>query len=390
MRSVPIVAILLVLALGLDACAEAAAPLAGTAFTNWVQMRFVRIEPGEFVMGQGDAPPRTRDEWLQRDYDEAPAHRVRISKPFYLAIHEVTNAQYGQYDPRHRERWAGKGAGSQDTDPVTFVTWQQAVAYCDWLSKREGRPYRLPTEAEWEYACRAGTTTPWNTGERITAQQANLGLAKDGRSRQGVVAVGSYPANGWGLFDVHGNVAEWCSDWYGPYEPGLQCDPVGRSDGYGARRSRLELAAHRQPRRQSFHSLCEPFRPPARGRQPLHGVPRRLRGVAELEAAAGGRSSLSEGRKTARRPEARSRSHQTLFPRLQESRQGSHVAQGPVGTSLLLEPLHGGLARALTATSWRPGTQPLPSWAAKCPGRQPVAQETIVGIRSPPSSMSRM
>ncbi len=390
MRSVPIVAILLVLALGLDACAEAAAPLAGTAFTNWVQMRFVRIEPGEFVMGQGDAPPRTRDEWLQRDYDEAPAHRVRISKPFYLAIHEVTNAQYGQYDPRHRERWAGKGAGSQDTDPVTFVTWQQAVAYCDWLSKREGRPYRLPTEAEWEYACRAGTTTPWNTGERITAQQANLGLAKDGRSRQGVVAVGSYPANGWGLFDVHGNVAEWCSDWYGPYEPGLQCDPVGRSDGY----ARVVRGWSWQPTGSQDASRF------TRCANRSGHLPEDANRYTGFRVACGALPSSKP-------------LPAVVLPYQKDVKQHAAPKQGPDPTRPFFQDFKkAGKAPTLPKDLWGP----LYSWnhftaVCACPngdilaawyttiaesGREcaqaasRLAQETIVGIRSPPSSMSRM
>lgn len=190
--------------------------------TNSIGMKMVRIEPGEFLMGTGATPPASREEWLTCDGDEAPAHKVKISREFYLGVHEVTNAQYQQFDPSHK--------GTAD-EPVTFVTWLRAVDFCRWLSKKEGKQYRLPTEAEWEYACRAGTTTAYATGDTVTAEQANLGVSRDGK-RQGVVPVGSYPANAWGLHDMVGNVAEWCHDWYGPYAKDDQADPVGRTDGH--------------------------------------------------------------------------------------------------------------------------------------------------------------
>ncbi|HKB05704.1 MAG TPA: SUMF1/EgtB/PvdO family nonheme iron enzyme, partial [Gemmataceae bacterium] len=94
------------------------------------------------------------------------------------------------------------------------------------------KPYRLPTEAEWEYVCRAGTTTPFSTGDTLTAEQANIGKLKDGKPAATTVAVGSYKANPWGLHDMHGNVLEWCLDWHGPYDAADQTDPVGRADGY--------------------------------------------------------------------------------------------------------------------------------------------------------------
>jgi formylglycine-generating enzyme required for sulfatase activity len=193
-------------------------------------MAMVRIVPGAFTMGQGDAPPRSREEWLARDADEAPARRVTISRPFLLGACEVTNAQFERFDPGHA-RWRGRdGVSPGDDDPAVFVTWAQAAAFCDWLAAREGKPCRLPTEAEWEYACRAGTTTPYNTGDAIAAEQANLGLSPDGKPLKTVPA-GRYPSNAWGLHDMHGNVAEWCLDWYGPYEAGEAVDPVGRADG---------------------------------------------------------------------------------------------------------------------------------------------------------------
>jgi formylglycine-generating enzyme required for sulfatase activity len=201
-------------------------------FTNSLGMKLKRLEAGEFLMGQGTAPPRARQEWSERDGDEAPAHLAQISKPFYLGTHEVTNAQYERFDPRHR-KWRGRdGASKEDDEPVTFVTWQEATDFCKWLSKKEGKPYRLPTEAEWEYACRAGTKTLFSTGDRLLPEQANIGKTSDGKPLPRAVKVGSYRPNAWGLYDMHGNVAEWCLDWYGPYDPGKQTDPVGRADGH--------------------------------------------------------------------------------------------------------------------------------------------------------------
>src|SRR5262249_40147173 len=151
-------------------------------------------------------------------------------KGFSLGATEVTNAQYEKFDPEHRKLRGRSGTGKGDDDPVVFVTWHDAVAFCRWLSKKEGKTYRLPTEAEWEYACRAGTKTLYATGDTISASQANLGRSADGKPQR-VVKVGSYRPNAWGLYDMHGNVQEWCSDWYGPYEAGRQTDPVGRADG---------------------------------------------------------------------------------------------------------------------------------------------------------------
>ena len=199
---------------------------------NSIGMRFVTVAPGEFVMGDGAGPPKTPAEWEARDYDESPAHQVKISAGFLLGAHEVTNAQYERFDPAHKKFRGQDGVSQSDDEPVTFVTWSQAVAFCAWLSKIEGKPCRLPTEAEWEYACRAGTTTPFSTGASIDAGQANIGQTKDGKLRATTVPVGSFAANAWGLHDMHGNVLEWCLDWHGPYDAAAQTDPVGRADGY--------------------------------------------------------------------------------------------------------------------------------------------------------------
>src|SRR5205807_1278227 len=113
-------------------------------FQNSLGMKMVRIEPGEFLMGTGTEPPRERKDWETRDWDESPAHNVKISKAFYLGAFEVTNAQYEQFDPDHRKLRGKFGASRTDDEPVTHVTWQQAVDFCRWLWKKEGKPYRLP------------------------------------------------------------------------------------------------------------------------------------------------------------------------------------------------------------------------------------------------------
>ncbi len=250
--------------------------------TNSLGMKLVRVEPGTFTMGQ-DGPPledylrqkRFGEMWKdfdRADFDEQPAHPVTITRPFHMGVTEVTVAQFRQFDPG----FARNDPKSQpaDDDAASGVTWDRAVAFCEWLSMKEGRPYRLPTEAEWEYACRAGTTTPFHTGAtlpdghqkwfgddnyrgvyfppgpmpreydwRTTGTRAAalkqgqiIGLdhpAEESRAGgAGSLRVAKKTPNAWGLHDMHGNVAEWCSDWYGPYESGPQMAPLGRVDGY--------------------------------------------------------------------------------------------------------------------------------------------------------------
>ncbi|MHC4645324.1 MAG: SUMF1/EgtB/PvdO family nonheme iron enzyme, partial [Planctomycetota bacterium] len=186
-------------------------------FTNSVGMGMVRIEPGVFSMGSEDG-----------DFDEVPVHNVTITQPFYISKHEVTNAQYEQFDPDHA-LIDHRGFSHQPDEAVIFVSWQDANAFCDWLSQEEGLPYRLPTEAEWEYACRAGTTTKYNTGGTLPGEYENHQVETWGPYPV-PLHVGQTPPNPWGLYDTHGNVEEWCHDWYGPYETGSQIDPVGRVD----------------------------------------------------------------------------------------------------------------------------------------------------------------
>ncbi|HEY3837877.1 MAG TPA: SUMF1/EgtB/PvdO family nonheme iron enzyme [Bryobacteraceae bacterium] len=219
-----------------------AATLAVAQQTNSIGMQLVRIQPGEFTMGASETPlPKelAPKPYLQfGDFDEKPAHRVRITHAFLAGATEVTNAQYEQFDPAHRQLRGKLGFSRADDEAVVFVSWNDAVRFTAWLSKKEGRPYRLSTEAEWEYFARAGTTTPFHTGETLPSEfRKNVKIswfpdpAREKGDQTVVLNVGKTPPNPWGLYDVHGNVEEWCLDWYGPYNPEEQTDPVGRAAG---------------------------------------------------------------------------------------------------------------------------------------------------------------
>ena len=181
--------------------------------------------------------------------DEGPQHEVTISRPFYLGIHPVTQEQYqgvmganpSYFSPQGLGSYAigglGKYAKKLDTRsfPVEEASWNDAVTFCRKLSelpeeKRRGRVYRLPTEAEWEYACRGGahSSTPFYFGNSLSSAQANFGR-QVGRT----TTVGSYPANAFGLHDMHGNVCELCQDWYAVdyYANSPKKDPQDPSSG---------------------------------------------------------------------------------------------------------------------------------------------------------------
>ena len=217
------------------------------AVKSSVGMDLVLVRPGEFMMGAGRGEVarllerhKTDDsDWFN---DERPVHRVRITKPFYVAKHETTNAQFRQFAPGHRSRRFMGHDLDQGDQPAVWVSWQQAVAFCSWLSKREGRSYRLPTEAEWEYACRAGTQTPFHWGSTVGVRRLNYAdrstsfSGRDEGADDGFAAaarVGSYPPNPFGLHDMLGNVWEWCADRYGKgyYASSPQADPPGPSAG---------------------------------------------------------------------------------------------------------------------------------------------------------------
>jgi formylglycine-generating enzyme required for sulfatase activity len=205
---------------------------------------FVLIKGGTFTMG---SPARE----LDRLADEAQ-HRVTVSD-FYIAASEVTQREYAALMGNNPSEFAG------DNLPVENVTWFDAVRFCNARSAKEGltpaytisgenvrwnrnaNGYRLPTEAEWEYACRAETTTPFNIGSMITDREANFNNAYGyntdasgrvtGGYRQKPIAVNSFKPNNWGLFDMHGNVGEWCWDWYGDYGTATQTNPAGAATG---------------------------------------------------------------------------------------------------------------------------------------------------------------
>jgi len=152
---------------------------------------------------------------------EQPVHAVTITRPFWVGKYEVTQAEYQSVRGTNPSQFQGASYPNAPQRPVELVTWIDAMAYCSSLTATEaaagripaGYQYRLPTEAEWEYVCRAGTTTEWNTGQSLVCGQANifLFLCSFGGPTH---VVGSYPANPWGLFDTHGNVWEWCLDWW--------------------------------------------------------------------------------------------------------------------------------------------------------------------------------
>jgi len=208
---------------------------AADTFTNSIGIAFKRIEPGGFEMGfgrkqlSGNLVVR-KGHFKNGDFDERPAHRVTISKPFYMGVCEVTNAQYEMFDPEHKRFRGRAGFCVEDDEAVVFVSWHDAVHFCDWLSRKEHKPYRLPTEAEWEYACRAGTTTSFHAGD-VLPEGFVKGNIKTAAEEPVPLHVGQTAPNPWGLYDMHGNVEEWCYDWYGPYQGGHQVDPTGCVDG---------------------------------------------------------------------------------------------------------------------------------------------------------------
>jgi formylglycine-generating enzyme len=247
--------------------------------SNSIGMKLALIPAGEFMMG-GQEPAEELVKAFpaynrKADYfqDEYPRHRVRITKPFYLGRCEVTvgqfrrfvqdsgykteaekdgeggwgyNAATGKCEGRRPQyHWKNPGFPQTDEHPVLDVTWNDAVTFCAWLSRKEGKTYRLPTEAEWEYACRAGTTTRYSNGDDpdSLAKAADVADAKgrttfphvqdldipNSEGHRFTAPVGSFSPNKFGLCDMHGNVWEWCADWYGEdyYSRSPVDDPAG-------------------------------------------------------------------------------------------------------------------------------------------------------------------
>jgi formylglycine-generating enzyme required for sulfatase activity len=259
---------------------------------NLLGMKFVLVPSGEFMMGSDESPealasayPQYGRERFLALFDEAPVHKVRITRPFYLGQHEVTVGQFRRfvaasgyqpeseadgtggygynpdYDPAKSERgdafegrdpkysWRNPGFKQGDDHPVVNITWNDAVAMSQWLTEKEGRKYRLPTEAEWEYAARAGTRTRYYSGDdplsllkvaNVFAAETKAGwpqwkdfalVGYDGY--EFTAPVGSFAPNALGLYDMHGNAWEWVADWYDEnyYANSPVNDPSGPATG---------------------------------------------------------------------------------------------------------------------------------------------------------------
>ena len=186
---------------------------------NTIGAKMALIGPGSFLMGSTTGPG-----------DERPAHRVNLTKGFYMGVTEVTQEQWESVMPDNRSRY--KGADR----PVTNVTLDDCIEFCKLLTQKEraegklpeGAEYRLPTEAEWEYACRAGSETKYGFGDSETELGDYAWYSENSVRTQ---PVGTKKPNAWGLFDMHGNVWEWCSDWSGSYSAGETEDPTGAPAG---------------------------------------------------------------------------------------------------------------------------------------------------------------
>ena len=233
--------------------------------TNAIGMKLEFIKPGKYLMGS----PKEEEGRNNIEGWEGPQHEVEITKPFYMGVYPVTKGQFAQFvkdngyqtegekdkqggfgynaathkiegrDPKYS--WRNTGWEQTDDLPVVNVSWYDATAFCAWLSKKEGKTYELPTSAEWEYACRAGTTTRFWCGDADESLKGNANISDASLKEQcpslgAAVAwddvyaftspVGRFKANRWGLYDMAGNVFQWCADgWYFPYQQGSIKDP---------------------------------------------------------------------------------------------------------------------------------------------------------------------
>jgi len=253
-----LVAVLLILILVIStvALAEKDSSLQIEKGTNIAGLQFVPIKAGTFMMGadlSADYITAEKGIFIQ---DEFPVRQVTITKDFEMGKYEVTNAQYEKFDPDHSSlRGKAFGISQADNEPVVYVNWNEAMAYSRWLSSQDGKyDYRLPTEAEWEYACRADTRTPYNDGVMGDIYELKPGgdlLEKQRIISEWFVTRGNRPAkdiawgspedidltigqdgpNKWGLYDMMIGVQELCLDWYGPYVADDTVDPVGYAQG---------------------------------------------------------------------------------------------------------------------------------------------------------------
>lgn len=225
--------------LSVTGAVAAADPSVGGVFRDCAQCpEMVVVPAGQFTMGSPESEAK-------RAEDEVPQHLVAFDQPLAVGVYEVTREEYGQFaseterptggscwkragekwKQRSNRHWKNPGFDQTDRHPVACVSWEDAQAYVRWLGQETGKAYRLLSEAEWEYAARAGTAGPFHTGETLSAEQANYNgtLVYGGGSkepyRKGTTPVGTFPANGLGLHDMHGNVAEWVEDcWNRSYD----------------------------------------------------------------------------------------------------------------------------------------------------------------------------
>jgi len=201
------------------AAAGAGAESFAESLGEGVDLQMLAIPAGQFLMG---SPP---DE-LEREEREGPQHPVRVSE-FWMAQTPITQAQWQAVMGSDPSRFNGSDSAQR---PVESVSWHEAMEFCRRLSQRTGRRYTLPSEAQWEYACRAGTATPFSFGQTLTAELANYDASStyadgpQGECRQQTTPVGMFPANAWGLHDMHGNVWEWCLDHWHPDYKGAPSD----------------------------------------------------------------------------------------------------------------------------------------------------------------------
>ena len=195
--------------------------------TNSIGMKLVLIPRGTFMMGSPESEQGRKEDENQ--------HEVTISKDYYLGVYEVTQAQYEKVMDKNPSHFQGAIVGNENADlPVENVSWDDAVEFCKKLSelpdeKKVGRVYRLPTEAEWEYSCRAGSKTAYSFDDEEGLLSEYGWFRRNSSDR--THTVGLLEPNAWGLYDMHGNVWEWCSDWYEEYPKGAVSDPTGAKEG---------------------------------------------------------------------------------------------------------------------------------------------------------------